>query len=67
MEDEHSLNIYKNLIELNEEIYNENDDDYQEEEEDEKSRKELMYDIIQDNLNYMKRTLLSFIFPNHIN
>ena len=59
MEDEHSLNIYKKLIELNEEIYNENDD-YQEEEEDEKSRKELMYDIMQDNLNYMKRTLLLY-------
>ena len=56
MEDEHNFNICKNLIESNEEIYNE-DDEYQEEE-DEKSRKELMYDIIQDNLVYMKRTLL---------
>jgi len=59
MEDEHSLNICKNLIELNEEIYNE-DEDYQEEEDDEKSRKELMYDIIQDNLSFMKRSLLLY-------
>ena len=59
MEDEHYLNISNNLIELNEELNNE-DDDYQEEEEDEKSKKELMYDIIQDNLVYMKRTLLLY-------
>ena len=59
MEDEHYLNISNNLIELNEELNNE-DDDYQEEEEDEKSKKELMYDIIQDNLVYMKRTLFLY-------
>ena len=59
MEDENSFNITKNLVEMDEKIYNE-DDDYQEEEEDEKSRKELIYDIIQDNLIYMKKTLLLY-------
>jgi len=57
--DEHNFNsnFNYNIIELNEKVYN-NDDEDEDDEEEQKSSKELIYDIIHDNYNYMKNTLL---------
>ena len=47
-----------NLIELREIEYNDEDEDEDDDEEEQKSSKDLIYDIIKDNYNYMKNTLL---------
>ena len=54
--DEHNFNsnFNYNIIELNEKVYDNEDED----DEEQKSSKELIYDIIHDNYNYMKNTLL---------